>query len=167
MGPGWKAWLGEVVAERARCGDPWADCDGEAEAERWPPARKRPATMASGSCCLNSRDRRRAEGRGGRAGPTSPGLGRLWAQGEKPVQRPFALFKTPRCRWTYLDGGRLRCGNSQQHLGHLVDDQLRNQLSVLLHVLPYQGHGAVHHLQGRRKNRVKLSLGGAIAPPVR
>lgn len=38
MGPGWKAWLGEVVAERARCGDPWADWDGEADAERCPPA---------------------------------------------------------------------------------------------------------------------------------
>lgn len=38
IGPGWKAWLGEVVAERARWGEPWADWDGEAEAERCPPA---------------------------------------------------------------------------------------------------------------------------------
>lgn len=37
MGPGWKAWLGEVVAERALWGEPWADWDGEAEAERCPP----------------------------------------------------------------------------------------------------------------------------------
>ncbi len=38
MGPGWKAWLGEVVAERVRWGEPWADWEGEAEAERCPPA---------------------------------------------------------------------------------------------------------------------------------
>ena len=38
MGPGWKAWLGEVVADRARWGEPWADGEGEAEAERCPPA---------------------------------------------------------------------------------------------------------------------------------
>lgn len=38
MGPGWKAWLGEVVADRARWGEPWADWDGDAEAERCPPA---------------------------------------------------------------------------------------------------------------------------------
>lgn len=38
MGPGWKAWLGEVVAERALWGDPWADWEGEAEPERCPPA---------------------------------------------------------------------------------------------------------------------------------
>lgn len=38
MGPGWKAWLGEVVADRARWGEPWADWEGEAEAERCPPA---------------------------------------------------------------------------------------------------------------------------------
>lgn len=38
MGPGWKAWLGEVLAERALCGEPWVDWDGEAEAERCPPA---------------------------------------------------------------------------------------------------------------------------------
>ena len=37
MGPGWKAWLGEVLAERALWGEPWADWDGEAEAERFPP----------------------------------------------------------------------------------------------------------------------------------
>lgn len=37
MGPGWKAWLGDVVAERARWGEPWADWDGEAEDERCPP----------------------------------------------------------------------------------------------------------------------------------
>lgn len=36
-GPGWKDWLGEVVAERARCGEPWVDWDGEAEPERCPP----------------------------------------------------------------------------------------------------------------------------------
>lgn len=41
MGPGWKAWLGEVVAERALWGEPWADCDGEAEAERCPPGNTR------------------------------------------------------------------------------------------------------------------------------
>lgn len=33
MGPGWKAWLGEVVAERARWGEAWPDW----EPERGPP----------------------------------------------------------------------------------------------------------------------------------
>lgn len=37
MGPGWKAWLGEVVADRARWGEPWADWEGEAVLERCPP----------------------------------------------------------------------------------------------------------------------------------
>ena len=40
MGPGWKAWLGEVDADRARCGEAWADWDGEPAADRGPPANK-------------------------------------------------------------------------------------------------------------------------------
>lgn len=51
----------------------------------------------------------------------------------------------------YLDRGGLRCGNSQQHVGHLVDDQLCYQLFIFLHMLTNQRHGAVHHLQ-RQKN---------------
>lgn len=47
----------------------------------------------------------------------------------------------------YLDTGRLRRWNSQQHLGHLVDNQLCDQLFIFLHVLTNQWHGAVHHLQ--------------------
>ena len=35
-GPGWKAWLGDVEAERALWGEPWAGWDGELEVERTP-----------------------------------------------------------------------------------------------------------------------------------
>lgn len=52
IGPGWKAWLGEVVAERARCGEPWADCDGEPEAERGPP--KTTDTQKHSQTCITS-----------------------------------------------------------------------------------------------------------------
>lgn len=40
IGPGWKAWLGEVLAERARWGEPCADWEGESEPERCPPAER-------------------------------------------------------------------------------------------------------------------------------
>ncbi len=56
----------------------------------------------------------------------------------------------------YLDRGRLRCGDSQQHLGHLVDHQLCDQLFIFLHVLADQRHGAVHHLE-RQKNSQSAS----------
>lgn len=56
----------------------------------------------------------------------------------------------------YLDRGGLRCGNSQQHLGHLVDDQLCDQLFVFLHVLTNQRHGAVHHLTETEKQPIRF-----------
>lgn len=56
----------------------------------------------------------------------------------------------------YLHRGWLRCGNSQQHVGHLVDDQLCDQLFVFLHMLTNQRHGAVHHLQGQQNSQSGL-----------
>lgn len=62
------------------------------------------------------------------------------------------LFKS----FLYLNSRRLRHGNSQQHLGHLVDDQLCDQLFILLHMLANQRHWTVHHLQRQKTNRPQL-----------
>lgn len=63
----------------------------------------------------------------------------------------------------YLDRGGLRCGHSQKHLGHLIDDQLCDQLLILLHVLTDQWHGAVHHLQRQKKSQPRCSGGFSMA----
>lgn len=64
----------------------------------------------------------------------------------------------------YLDWRWRRRGNSQQHLGHLMEDHLCDQLPVLLNVFANQRHRAVHHLHTKHKldTCTFCPLGGSI-----
>lgn len=51
------------------------------------------------------------------------------------------------CVFRHLSVGGLRRGDAEQSKGHLIEDQISDELPILFHMLTNQRHGAVHHLQ--------------------
>lgn len=70
------------------------------------------------------------------------------------------------CVFRHLSVGGLRRGDAEQSKGHLIEDQISDELLILFHMLTDQRHGAVHHLQHTSFDHdgiFKASPGSAVA----